>query len=40
MSMEIVYPTPELGRFWKVNYHNPPRVENPLATEKQTGWDR
>jgi hypothetical protein len=40
MSMEIVDPTPELGRFWKVNYHNPPRVENPLATEKQTGWDR
>lgn len=40
MGMEIVDPTPELARYWKRCYINPPRVPNPLATEKQTGWDR
>ena len=40
MRMEIVDPTPELGRFLERIYTNPPRVNNPLATEKQTGWDR
>jgi len=40
IGMEIVDPTPELARYWKRTYNNPPRVNNPLATEKQTGWDR
>ena len=40
MGMEIADPTPELGRFFKRVYTNPPRVNNPLASEKQTGWDR
>ena len=40
MGMEMTDPTPELGRFFKRVYTNPPRVNNPLATEKQTGWDR
>ena len=38
--MEITDPTAELARFFKRVYTNPPRVNNPLATEKQTGWDR
>ena len=38
IGMELVDPTPELSIFWKRTYHNPPRVNNPLATEKQTGW--
>jgi len=40
MGMEITDPTPELARFFKRVYTNPPRVNNPLASEKQTGWDR
>jgi hypothetical protein len=38
--MEIADPTPELSAFFKRVYTNPPRSGNPLATEKQTGWDR
>jgi len=40
IGMEIADPTPELGAFFKRVYTNPPRSGNPLATEKQTGWDR
>lgn len=40
IGMEIADPTAELGRFFKRVYTNPPRVNNPLASEKQTGWDR
>ena len=40
IGMEIADPTAELGRFFKRVYTNPPRVDNPLASEKQTGWDR
>jgi len=40
IGMEIADPTAELARFFKRVYTNPPRVNNPLATEKQTGWDR
>jgi len=38
IGMELVDPTPELSIFWKRTYHNPPRVKDPLATEKTTGW--
>ena len=40
IGMEIADPTAELARFFKRVYTNPPRVNNPLASEKQTGWDR
>lgn len=40
MKMEMCDPTPEVSTFFKRVYTNPPRVHNPLATEKQTGWDR
>ena len=40
MNMELCDPTPEMSAFFKRVYTNPPRVMNPLATEKQTGWDR
>jgi len=38
MGMELCDPTPEMSSFFKRVYTNPPRVKNPLATEKQTGW--
>ena len=38
--MELCDPTPEVAAFFKRVYTNPPRVNNPLATEKQTGWDK
>ena len=40
IGMEIADPTIELASFFKRVYVNPPRNPNPLATEKQTGWDR
>ncbi len=40
IGMEIADPTAELATFFKRVYMNPPRNPNPLATEKQTGWDR
>ena len=40
IGMELCDPTPEVARFFKRVYVNPPRVNNPLATEKQTGWDK
>ena len=40
LDLELCDPTPEVGRFFKRVYTNPPRVANPLATEKQTGWDK
>ena len=40
IGMELCDPTPEVASFFKRVYTNPPRVANPLATEKQTGWDR
>jgi len=40
IGMEIADPTAELATFFKRVYVNPPRNPNPLATEKQTGWDR
>ena len=38
MGMEICDPTPEVSAFFKKVYVNPPRVKDPMATEKQTGW--
>jgi hypothetical protein len=38
--MELCDPTPEVAAFFKRVYTNPPRVKNPLASEKQTGWDK
>lgn len=38
MGMEICDPTPEMSSFFKKVYVNPPRVKDPMATEKQTGW--
>ena len=40
MGMEITDPTPATSAYFKRVYNNPTRVNNPLATEKQTGWDR
>jgi hypothetical protein len=40
MGMEITDPTSANSAFFKRVYNNPTRVNNPLATEKQTGWDR
>jgi len=40
MGMELCDPTPEVSAFFKRVYVNPPRVGNPIATEKQTGWDK
>ena len=34
--MELCDPTPEVARFFKRVYVNPPRVNNPLATEKHS----
>ena len=38
IGMELCDPTPEVSAFFKRVYTNPPRVKNPLATEKATGW--
>lgn len=38
IGMELCDPTPEVSTFFKRVYVNPPRVANPIATEKQTGW--
>ena len=40
MKMEICDPTAATSAYFKRVYNNPARVNNPLATEKQTGWDR
>lgn len=40
LGMELCDPTAEVASFFKRVYVNPPRVKNPLATEKQTGWDK
>ena len=40
MGMEICDPAPEVSAFFKRTYNNPSRTKNPVATEKQTGWDR
>ena len=40
IGMEICDPTPSTSAFFKKTYNNPSRVKNPIATEKQTGWDR
>jgi hypothetical protein len=40
IGMEIADPTPEMSAFFKRTYNNPSRTKNPVATEKQTGWDR
>jgi hypothetical protein len=38
IRMQITDPTPETSSFFKEVYTNPPRSDNPLATEKSTGW--
>lgn len=40
MNMELCDPSSTMSKFFKLVYTNPPRTGNPLATEKQTGWDR
>jgi hypothetical protein len=40
IGMEICDPTPATSAYFKRVYENPTRVKNPVATERETGWDR